>query len=541
MDRTTVTLYWNLPADQDPTKDNFSISYDVETATSPSLPRANSDDWNEATGTDGVDNDLDEYEDTNVVAPTTTGDKVHYRVRVGEDGTWSTFTIAPKAFEDPPLVPGAPERPNPVADQPPLGPLASANGSLTQITLTWGYVEDDPLTTDRPTGYELDFVVGDGDTDTQAGDQQYYASLLPESRSGYARSPIKHRGLKPGTQYIYRIFPYKDGVYGAPEEVTGTTEPAVASDTRLNLRVAAEGPTKLKLTWDEPRADGGSDVTGYLIQVSNDVDDNRGLRNDASADWFGIGELTSGTEPNDGDQTAWKLDDTDTMEYVYEGLEPNDARWFRVIALNAVATVTVNENGPDTLSAEAMDAIGSAVPVRGQTARASVPMAPNGLVTEQARNSNLTGAGNRGVLLLWNAPDDPTGAELEGYTIARKVDDGDWDDEWEEIREGDPRTYLTDSDIPATDQMNYYRVAAFNSAGTGDWSNVSMYPNDGSHTPVSTGPTAPDDVMSDVDDADPGSASVTVTWTDGEGATGHLVILFKADFSSHVFGPEPVG
>ena len=104
--------------------------------------------------------------------------------------------------------------------------------------------------------------------------KQYWTSVLPEARSGYARSPVFHRDLEAGTPYIYRIFPYHNGVYGEPVEPSVTTEPAVAPDTRLSLRVDAEGPTKLKLTWNEPRTTGGADVTGYYIEVSNDVDDN---------------------------------------------------------------------------------------------------------------------------------------------------------------------------------------------------------------------------------------------------------------------------
>ena len=142
-----------------------------------------------------------------------------------------------------------------------------------------------------------------------------------------------------------------------------------------------------------------------------------------------------------------------------------------------------DETGLDTPNTEAIDALGSAVPVRGMTARASVPTAPNGLVAEQARNSNLTGTSNRGVLLLWNAPDDPTGDDLDGYVIARKVDDGDWDDEWMEIRESDPRTYLTDNTLPlpTTGEMRYYRVAAFNSTGTGAFTDPVRYLPDTTH------------------------------------------------------------
>ena len=472
--------------------------------------------------------------------PLAEGEKLHLRVRV-EGGSWSVITLPDNAYVASgasltEVQPALPARAIPAGGT--AAPdIASAGGSLTQITLRWDLA---PKAT-RPTGYELDFVVGDDDADTDTV-QANWESVLPESRSGYARSPVSHRGLKAGTEYVYRIFPYKDGVYGPPEVATATTAPAVAPDTRLNLRVVAEGPTKLKLTWNAPRTTGGSAVTGYFIQVGNDVDDNRTFTVAAARPWVSVNDVTEVANSSDAlaldiAQTPWEVDDTSTREYIYTGLNPDDARWFRVIALSGVASVTlsVDASEPDGANPEAMDALGSAVPVRGQTARASVPSAPNGLVAEQARNSNLTGTTDRGVLLLWNAPEDPKGAALDGYTIARKVDDGEWDDEWKEIKESDPRTYLTDEEIPGATEVRYYRVAAFNSAGTGAWTAAVRYPADTSHIvpPPLMAPT--------ITSVTPGTGTVMVEWTPGANAIGHLVLLFQSDFSGTPMVGTPSG
>ena len=507
----SVTLYWNLPADKDATAENFTIFYEVATATSASLPAEDSTSWGTPTDANGDAGDPDEHSVGNVDKPGTTGHKVHYRVRVkaGSNdnppaGSWSTFTLSPKAFDydltadnDQVLIPGPPQ--TGTANNR-LLPTASANGTLDQITLTWGFIpvaNNDHI--QRPTGYEVDFVkstdnppnIGENLQAPDLEDQQHWGAMLPERRSGYGRSPMTHRGIDAGTEYIYRIFPYKDGVYGVPVVVNAATDPAVAPDTRLNLRVAAEGSTKLKLTWDEPRSDGGADVTGYLIQVANDVDDNRIRSTANNPQWVSIHdssdyETTTVVLASDGDQDEWKIDDPDTREYVYKGLNPEDIRWFRVIALNSAATVPATDDSVDTPNAEAIDALGSAVPVWGQTAKAVAPMPPVGVLAETARNSNLTGAGNRGVLILWNASDDPTGDDVDGYVISRKVDIGDvegkWDDDWGKIEEPDPRTYENDSSIPAANETRHYRVAAFNdSGGTGDWSNVATYPADTTH------------------------------------------------------------
>ena len=549
-----VDLYWNLPADQDPTVEGYMpLTYVVQEATSvdQNLPAA------DATGTNGWDVpeggtfdttgiDVWDWQDTSVPAPIPPA-RLHYRVRAGSDGTWATFSIKNDAFGTTIMALTPPARGDPAI------PLASNGGTLDLITLGWDNVpqvaaDREPPDSFRPTGYELDFVAGDVGEQASEVDQQHWTSVLPEASSGYARSPVFHRDLEAGTPYIYRIFPYHDGVYGAPVETSATTEPAVAPDTRLSLRVDAEGPTKLKLTWNAPRITGGADVTGYYIEVSNDVDDNSTREGNV---WISVNDLAANTQADagpagDGVQTTWKTDDADTTEYTYVGLEPEDARWFRVIALNSVATVTVADNDADDPNDVADDARGSAVPVRGETARASVPSAPNGLVAEEARNSNYTGTSNRGVLLLWNAPDDPTGDVLKGYVISRKVGDGAWDDEWKKIGESKPRTYQTDAEPLGDNEMRYYRVAAFNSAGTGAWAAAVRYPAETSHIvpPPLMAPT--------VTSVTPGTGTVMVEWTPGANAIGHLVLLFQSDFSgtpmvgtpsgnSHTFSDVPAG
>ena len=47
---------------------------------------------------------------------------------------------------------------------------------------------------------------------------------------------------------------------------------------------------------------------------------------------------------------------------------------------------------------------------------------------------------------------------------------------------------------------------------------------------------APTGVMATVDDIDPGSASVTVTWTDGANVPAHGVVLFSNDFTEWIIG-----
>ena len=101
-----------------------------------------------------------EYDVVSVANPvtdgdaTTTGLKIHYRVKVNPNGSWSTFTLDDNVF-DPTLfkVPGPPATRDPADNlNDMLPPLASAGGSLTQIILTWDFVANAVARVRQPQG-----------------------------------------------------------------------------------------------------------------------------------------------------------------------------------------------------------------------------------------------------------------------------------------------------------------------------------------------------------------------------------------------------
>ena len=51
---------------------------------------------------------------------------------------------------------------------------------------------------------------------------------------------------------------------------------------------------------------------------------------------------------------------------------------------------------------------------------------PQGLVAEQAKDSNYGGSANSGVYVTWNAPANPAGAKIDGYRVERMVNQGSW-------------------------------------------------------------------------------------------------------------------
>ena len=94
-----------------------------------------------------------------------------------------------------------------------------------------------------------------------------------------------------------------------------------------NLMAEADGGTRIALSWDAPADDGGSAITGYRIEVSDD----------AGSNWEDL------------------VDDTgnDDTTYTHEGLSPGDTRHYRVSAINAEGA-SVASDVADATTAAAM-------------------------------------------------------------------------------------------------------------------------------------------------------------------------------------------
>jgi hypothetical protein len=408
---------------------------------------------------------------------------------------------------------------------------------LNRIDLTWDRTASDAVPPKRPTGYVLDRQIVDAS-----------APVTPwirlQSNTGNSRGTYNDKkDLKPGQTWNYRIFPEDRGTYGVPATIPGRTKAATIPDPVPGLTATADGPTRIKLDWDAPVSNGGATLTGYLVQVHQDDDDDS-------------------TFGNDG--TSWEnapkghIKDAATRTYTYDPtgnddpagpLESEDARWFRVIALNSVNT---NADATPNLGADDMS---TARRVRGQTAGSGRPGMPDGLVAEPAKDTNADFAAEKGILLLWNAPDDPAGDTVTGYVIARRVKPaggawGAWDEAWYSITgKGDHymRTYHTDTSEPDLDggEERMYRVVAKSGAGTGAPTPAITYPHPGTAS-IEVGAPSNAVAMSDA------AGMVTVDWTSGDNALGHLVLLFKSDFSgtpmvgtpsgnSHTFSGVPTG
>ena len=227
-----------------------------------------------------------------------------------------------------------------------------------------------------------------------------------------------HTGLSPGTTRHYRVLAINTAGRSPWSSVVSATTDVTAPGVPTGLRVtrsAVGGSDRLLLTWTRPSTDGGSAITGYLIQMSpNGV--------------LGWTQVVANTR-------------SAVTNYLHTGLTPGTTRYYRVAAINA--------QGRGAFS----------TPERGTT-----NAAPPG----QPQNLRARGAGPRSITLTWQAPAINGGARITGYAVQAR---GPHDGTWITIQRntGSTATTFTHTGLqPATAYR--YQVRAINSVGPGPWS-----------------------------------------------------------------------
>ena len=470
----SVMLYWNVPTGTEPVNtDQYTVEYSLNGST-----------WEEAIDDHphgsafGDTAGVAQYDHTGIASLVMTQKALYYRIKIA-NGRWSTSTrvnlIIERARPDSLALEADGSGTDAVA-KPTSSLNASSNEYLTRIDLKWAFEADDypreggpPVlaASPRPTGYLIDYYIGADDATNI-----YWQPL--QSNTGYARGTYNHiRGLKPGQTVHYRVFSWHTNNYGIPAATMGSTKAAVSPDPVRGLRTMADGPTKIKLDWDAvPSANsGGSPITHYVIQVHENQPSapDGGL---TGTGWNRAGSSTSTTFTFSGYGTTPELNK----------LTAEEGAWFRVFAVNSVNKDALDAETFNPAAPGILADITSAEPKRGETARAEVPLVPQDLTTEPAKDANSDFSQELGILLLWNAPDDPAGATVTGYTISRRVKPadgewGEWDDAWGSITADDLlRTYYTDTDEPDEGEERAYRVLATSARGDSDWSEMAYAP-----------------------------------------------------------------
>ena len=238
--------------------------------------------------------------------------------------------------------------------------------------------------------------------------------LVANTRS--AATAYTHMGLSPGTQRFYRVSAINEAGAGAVSNIASATTDATPPGVPTSLTARPQGTDRINLSWSPPSIDGGSPVTGYRIEVSDDG----GVR------W----------------QTL--IADTRSVRTLHSdiGLQPATTRHYRVSAVNAAGT------GEPSGTANA-------------TTDAAAPDPPTGL--------RAAAQGSEAIELRWNAPRYTGGAAVTGYRIEVSRNGGRT---WTTLRSNTgtaAATFVHENLRPVT--TRHYRVSAINRAGASDWSN----------------------------------------------------------------------
>ena len=241
----------------------------------------------------------------------------------------------------------------------------------------------------------------------------------------------------------------------------GTNVPGMPS----NLAAAADGPTRIELTWDEP--DTGGEAIGYRIDTSED-----------GMTW----ELLEASHPD--------------PRFVHEGLLAREKHYYRVFAFNA--------NGASLVAG----------PLSATTTASTEPDAPTNL------SLALGTPMQEEIVLTWEAPDEPDGAPVTDYRIQRSKTGSRWSNLEAKISiakltpTSDGFSY--DDDELLEHETWYYRVYAINSEGESEASNAPKL-----ITMDSVVPAAPQNLFAGIN---PESPTIWLYWDEppAEGEDGYI-------------------
>ena len=235
-----------------------------------------------------------------------------------------------------------------------------------------------------------------------------------------------------------------------------------------NLDATADGRTRIDLDWEEPTDDGGSDITGYRIEVSDTGDD---------GDWSVLERDT---------------DDTKTS-YTHTGLDPDTRQYYRVAAINR-------------------DGVGPWSDPANATTEGGVPGVPRNLTAVESGSSRIN--------LSWSAPTSDGGSRITGYKIEVSSNPGQ---SWS-VRVSNTRSSSTTYSHTGLESGTtwHYRVSAINAEGTGEPSNV-----DSARTDIGP-PRAPTSLSAVAS----GESRIRLSWAPPSDDGGARIIGYRIDRST---------
>ena len=226
-------------------------------------------------------------------------------------------------------------------------------------------------------------------------------------------------GLQPSVRYELQMRAVNNSGPGPwSATVTGATVSALPPGMPLNSTAAAAGQTGIWLSWGRPSSDGGSPITGYRIQASED-----------GSTWA---TLVANAHPG-------------ILTYSHTALSAGSTWHYRVAAINSAGLGTWSNVA--TASTES--------PV--------TPQAPGPPV-----NPAATAEGSTSIRLTWRPPASTGSSAVSGYQLEVSENGVRWSPL---AAVGPLTTSYTHTGLPPQSARRY-RVAAANAAGLGEWSVV---------------------------------------------------------------------
>ena len=226
-------------------------------------------------------------------------------------------------------------------------------------------------------------------------------------------------GLQPSVRYELQMRAVNNSGPGPwSATVTGATASALPPGMPLNSTAAPADQTGIRLSWGRPSSDGGSPITGYRIQSSED-----------GSTWA---TLVANARPG-------------ILTYSHTALSAGSTWHYRVAAINSVG------QGPWSNVA---------------TASTESPVTPQ--VPGPPINPAATAEGSTSIRLTWRPPASSGSSAVSRYQLEVSVDGVRWSPL---AAVGPLTTSYTHTGLPQQSARRY-RVAAANAAGLGEWSVV---------------------------------------------------------------------
>ena len=225
-----------------------------------------------------------------------------------------------------------------------------------------------------------------------------------------------HTGLLAGSTYHYRVAATNSiGRSAYSNTEVATTHRALPS-APINLMATAVNTRQIDLTWEAPTNTGGTDITSYQPQVSEDE----------GTTWTDLRTIMNAT----------------TLSYSHAGLARGSTHHYQVAAINGLGRGAYSE----TSSATTHD----------------LPNAPTDLTTITVNDTQID--------LAWEAPTNTGGTDITSYQLQVSENKGIT---WTDLHTTSDGTTLSYSHTSLSAGSTYhYRVAATNNVGRGAYSSV---------------------------------------------------------------------